>query len=607
MTLRTFVTGVLAGLGATLPGIVVHAQAAGAPAAEAGRVQAFLNNRYTQTDVRSSFHTKFGETVDCIDYFAQPGVKMLAARGTPITRLPPPTTKQILPPALADFAFLGQPDDQGHPRACPPSTVPILRISPSDVARAGGLDAFLAAHDRKARPHGQTSAMSQSEPPFIAGDGPGYAHVFADYTYDNLIYYTASYANIFIWNPPVDVAGVGDHSLAQVWVLAPGTAGEQSVEVGWNVDPDVYPGDGLDSHLFIYSTVNGWVSPPVAGSGCYNDVGQFCEPWVTEPGAGAMPGMALPNSTWDGSRDYYLQLSVEYVSDLGNGQPGWQIDGLGGYPSANFNGDMQTQAWSYQVGGEVFDHRAVNDPSEWMVPMGSGSAPTAPGVSAGMFENIQVYAPYYGWIAYFNRMTCTVPTYYCGDYFGSGTSNGTYGPLANVWAENYGSQWSPVGNWAPYSTDLRGECPLGIPVTGLSATPAGTSSYAIQCGQWNYTPPSNGTTCYQRNILYGDNRGYNEGDWDVGYVKAECAGNEYVQGVAQTASGYLDAVLCCPGTTPVPDHYRCGAAEVTYAESAPSFDPQNLDASCTPGNYVAGVSRQPNGAVHRILCCSSND
>ena len=56
-------------------------------------------------------------------------------------------------------------------------------------------------------------------------------------------------------------------------------------------------------------------------------------------------------------------------------------------------------------------------------------------------------------------------------------------------------------------------------------------------------------------------------------MKDECAANEYVQGVAETTSGYLDGILCCPGTIPVPGHYRCGAVQVSYAQTSPSFDP----------------------------------
>ncbi len=56
--------------------------AAGA-ALEQDRIQAFLDARYTQRDVWHSFEAKSGQMIDCIDFFAQPRVKALAARGTP--------------------------------------------------------------------------------------------------------------------------------------------------------------------------------------------------------------------------------------------------------------------------------------------------------------------------------------------------------------------------------------------------------------------------------------------------------------------------------------------------------------------------------------------
>src|ERR1700733_13976358 len=61
-----------------------------AGATEAERVQSFLDARYTSADVRYSFHTRAGQDIDCVDFFAEPGVKALAARGEPITSIPKP-------------------------------------------------------------------------------------------------------------------------------------------------------------------------------------------------------------------------------------------------------------------------------------------------------------------------------------------------------------------------------------------------------------------------------------------------------------------------------------------------------------------------------------
>jgi hypothetical protein len=87
------VTGLVIGLG-----VVCNIASQTSPAeAQSGnvktdtttRIAAWLDSRYHKSDVQHSFKTMFGETVDCVDYFAQPGVRALSARG--ITIQPQPT------------------------------------------------------------------------------------------------------------------------------------------------------------------------------------------------------------------------------------------------------------------------------------------------------------------------------------------------------------------------------------------------------------------------------------------------------------------------------------------------------------------------------------
>ena len=206
-----------------------------------------------------------------------------------------------------------------------------------------------------------------------------------------------------------------------------------------------------------------------------------------------------------------------------------------------------------------------------------------------------------GWLTNFDAPLCTVPNNYC-------TSGGTptsayYGDIPKVWwNQHYGYGWSPVGDWAVGS--WKGECPLGLPVYGVSSSTDGTHSNALLCGQDNLTPPSNGSTCYARTVTsWNNNLGYTgDGDWDVGYTKDECAVNEYVQGVAQDLSGNFNTILCCPGT-PAPRHLACNAYGVGFASA--DWDPGNMWANCFgPTSYVAGVSRSTSGGgVHHILCC----
>lgn len=91
-------------------------------------MQAFLDARYKASDVRYSFHTAAGQTIDCVDFFAEPGVKALAARGQTLTSIPtaPPVPDAFKnrattpgPHNETDLSFHGQPDVNGNPEQCP--------------------------------------------------------------------------------------------------------------------------------------------------------------------------------------------------------------------------------------------------------------------------------------------------------------------------------------------------------------------------------------------------------------------------------------------------------------------------------------------------------
>ena len=70
------------------------------------------------------------------------------------------------------------------------------------------------------------------------------------------------------------------------------------------------------------------------------------------------------------------------------------------------------------------------------------------------------------------------------------------------------------------------------------------------CGQQtlvSFTGNQTGSSCYARNITNGDNRGYNDNgwDWQVNYIKDECAVNEYAQGFSQGSNGLIHGLLLC--------------------------------------------------------------
>ncbi len=577
---------------------------------EAERVQGFLNARYLPTDVTYSFRTKFGEMIDCIDFFAQPGVKAMAKKGTPITTLPPPAMQIPLREgnALFDVAFRGQPDDEGRPRACPSGTAPILRITPAQVEAAGGLDAFTRAH----------AAHNAPLVPAVAGSVAGYAHVVAGFQGGSNITVGTTTMNVFA--PAMTSQAVDPHNISQSWMVTGNGfnyAGQtcssdctQTVETGWNIDGTLYESNNPSSaHWFILSTNNGY------GDGCYTNSGDDCLAWVTTPHATMAPGQTLTAGSPGGAT---VEMSL-YTVWVSGSTPAWEIflgdprggDVLGYYPASQFVGSMQTSAQTYEVGGEVYDTT-----QNWLIPMGSGAAPAAGFGQAAYHHDYAVYNGGSGYSHDFAMLAPEQPSYY--DFSQTAPAGSPswanyfyYGNMPLVfWGQNANFQFSAVGDWDFGS--YKGECPsaglsAGSPVVGLSMyTSSPNQAHAVQCG------PGLGlnaqSACYLRSFNPQDNRGATDNgvDWDPGYPKGECGPGEFVEGVAQTLSGSIDGILCCNSQL---FHRSTCTAQVFANGNSPAYqgvdwDPGFYKGECPAGYSVTGVSG--SGAPHAIYCCSVN-
>ncbi|MGA3135145.1 MAG: neprosin family prolyl endopeptidase [Terracidiphilus sp.] len=351
-------------------------------------MQRYLDSRYTQNDVRHTFKTKFGEQIDCIDFYAQPGVKKLAARGMKIASIPQlaPLAYPVKPASASwtteDLSFNGQRDQDGNPRACPAGTVPQLRITAEQIARVGGLDAFLAAHRKT---HG-----IRPKPPNGA-DSPGYAHVVMNNA-TNSSSITSGSATLTMATPPLSSSTpIGDHSLAQTWIAG----GGGTVEAGWTVDRSL-SGD-TQTHIFIFSTSEATFNADGSvtyGNGCYDNEGDGCVPWVALPSSFA-PGQTISPVSTAGGSQVELAITSKLTSD------GWVISmcigytcsNLGYYPKSNYSATgMGAGASTFQAGGEVFDQAAKDSNSTdysketWDDPpairMGLGNVLEGYGISA---------------------------------------------------------------------------------------------------------------------------------------------------------------------------------------------------------------------------------
>jgi hypothetical protein len=194
--------------------------------------------------------------------------------------------------------------------------------------------------------------------------------------------------------------------------------------------------------------------------------------------------------------------------------------------------------------------------------------------------------------------------------------NVTGGYGANAYAlpfvgQNYGYTGLPSGDWANGS--YKGQCSSGQPVTGISEVPSEESVHGVLCGNTPQSAKYPQVTCHGVLFDPGNNMVSDpEGDWDLGYYKAECGISEYVAGVSQTTSGTVDGILCCSGSV---THAACSNSELLYGQNsqdyaAPDWDVNYYKGQCAGGQYVAGVSAVANtpsqvpGAPHRLLCCS---
>ncbi|MBN1610263.1 MAG: neprosin family prolyl endopeptidase [Polyangiaceae bacterium] len=599
-----------------------RAQAAGrATAAELSRIRDYLDRQYKAEDVRHSFQTKHGQSIDCVDFFRHPGARRLAERGAPLTAIPtppppppnlPPLTKPIGDPS--DDSFNGLPDSQGRARSCPERTVPVVRLEPDTIVRDGGLDRFLARRFKKPRP-----------PTPDWGNNNGHAHAGAIYV-DSGSNITSGVTTLNILKPEFWPGVLPENfSLSQTWMGE--LTGTQTVEVGWIVSEYVNGAGHTDPYLFIYATNDGYQT-----TGCFNNVPReaACLPWVAQPGAVYAPGAKL---TPGAQNELTIMTAYRSPSDSPGyfGPPAWWIyvqgasggSYIGYYPASDFSGQqMATRAQQFNVGAEVADTT-----NTWVIPMGNGASATAGLGHTGYHRNYRGctggYAGGYTWCT--SGGTFPTPTNFGAPestefgYNVSNTGGGSgWGPYffygntpAVFWDQNYGYQWSPIGDWLGGS--YKGECGLGQPITGLSKYTSGQhQGHAILCGSKTISNVT-GSSCYVRDFSSGDSRAPNTGtgDWDRNYFKGECASNEFVQGIGQTTSGKVYAILCCPGTVA---HQSCGA-QTFYSRDSSGYsgndwDPQFFKGQCPAGKYVSGVSSVARrrygvvGAPHAILCCT---
>jgi hypothetical protein len=606
-------------------------------AEEETKIQDYLRTRYSAADVRHSFLTKAGQTIDCVDILATPAAKDSAAKGlslSPNSQTPPPPAGMRVNsgnPTDEDW-FNGYPDSNGHPRACPKGTSPLVRPSADEIQAAGGLAAF------KARSEEHHSAPPAYECPSFP-ELFGYAHVVKTTAIAGpSAGITEGSSHWMLYNPKVESIPPtsSGHSITQVWLTTGCGINIPSVQtptcnndaVGSGLVPCMrtveagtisYANDNV-LHFIVYATNNGYQNGVLFTSMGFLANGQIL--YGSDAGNYGWPGgiqqsvlvQIIRYSGQPGIADGYW-IWVTFNPGSSNTSGGW----VGYYGLSGFTGSFYNGADSFQIGGEVAEQNQA-----WINRMGSGADPNAGfGQATYFFAGESFVVNGTGTHSNFvlgqaNSSSSTGSTR-PSDYGMVSDSGGFYvGNLPHkLWGTNYGYNWNPLSyDWA--GGEYKGECYNGAYITGMSKFTSGLNQVnAIQCGP-DGQQPSGVPSAFSFHAATVRRTTDGNWDWDYGYYKGECAANEIVQGVAQTTGGYLDALLCYPSTiNQARSQTTCNVQSFYSGDSAgyvssavPDWDYGHYKAQCNYGQYVAGVSTVAStangvvGAPHAILCCS---
>lgn len=308
--------------------------------------------------VQASFEDAAGQVFDCVPIEQQPALRKSDGQ------VAAPPTRQALPGQLAmvSTAAASLRSPTGTLASCPAGTVPIRRVTLEEVSRFETLDHYLRKHGRPRRRSTQRRPLLEE-----ATTAPHeYAH--ASQAVANI----GGHSILSVWDPPIATNQV--FSLSQHWYVAEGPKGVQTVEVGWQVYPEMY--GHAQPVLFTY-----WTADAYQKTGSYsNTAGEFVQVGASHP-----VGMALGKSSVVGGEQVELELEVMLY------QGNWWmfVNGVasGYYPGSHYEGGpLATGATAIDYGGET-----VGDGD--YPPMGSGQFAERGFKSAAYQRNIFYIEP----------------------------------------------------------------------------------------------------------------------------------------------------------------------------------------------------------------------
>lgn len=333
-------------------------------ARERRRMEDYIRDHVDPRTIVTTLRLPYGDVVDCVDMYAQPGLRQADGRMADI-QLAPTTLPDDLDGDAArlggDYGDLPAQQDYGQgDLICPEGSVPIRRLTMETLERFETLEQFRSKH----------GAYGEDE-----RDGATSLHQYA-HAYRNVSNRGAQSA-LNLWNPYTEETS--EFSLSQIWVVRGSGSSRETVETGWQKYYDLY-GDYY-SRLFIYFTPDNYGS-----GGCYNlDCGAF----VQTNSSVYIGGKWSTYSTLGGEQ---RAVTLAWYKDGSSGH-WWLRYGstwVGYYPQSRFDSaGLASYASTIDFGGEIIDNQTGG--LHTRTDMGSGHWPSEGWTYAAYQRNISYF------------------------------------------------------------------------------------------------------------------------------------------------------------------------------------------------------------------------
>jgi len=322
-----------------------------------GQMRQHILDMYQGVQVKHSYYLGL-QIYDCVPIDQQPAVRI---HGGGIASAPPDTA-QDRPDgkvaAVKQFPRASASDAFGNAIGCEQQTIPMRRITLEDMTRYKSLDDFFSKGPNGAgrAPAAHTGGAGPAPPTPI-----GHEHAYTRQQVNNL----GANSKLNLWSPPVYTFLNEQFNLSQIWVLGYGGGTLQSVEAGWQNDPQHY--GSQNATLFVYSTRDNY-KPGVLWltNGCYN---LECGTFVQVDNSWHLGGPIVTST--DGGDQHELPIRVLLYA--GNWWVAVNGTWIGYYPGWFYTGgQLSRNATDVEFGGETAS-QSSDGSAAFYAPMGSGA------------------------------------------------------------------------------------------------------------------------------------------------------------------------------------------------------------------------------------------